>query len=493
MKRIAVIGAGLGGLSAALRLALHGFRVTILEKNHSVGGKMGLHCEKGYRFDTGPTLLTMPFVVQKLFQEAECSAVPLDLRPVDPICRYHWSDGSFLEATTDVQRMADAFERFMPGDGEGFLRFLQHGERLYHSAVETFLFHPIGSLRLHELAAHAQLFPRIFRIDALRTYDQAVRGFFRDRRTRQFFLRFATYNGSSPYQTPATMAVIPYIELTFGGWYIKGGMYRLAETIKELACQNGVTLQTGVEVRQILSRNRTCYGVQLASGEIVEADAVLTNADAEYTETILLGKPHRQRRCRPSLSGFILLLGVRKRFRELGHHTILFSNNYRAEFEALFGGHTIPRDFTVYICHSSSTDATHAPPGCSNLFILANAPPLAPNGRAAVDWNSDAHRYRSMILKKMEQHGLEIAESDIEVEQMITPKDFEERFNAMHGAIYGQASNTCRTAFIRPPNRSRTVKGLYYVGGSAHPGGGIPLVLLSGKLATNLIRHDLCA
>ncbi len=493
MKHVVIIGAGLGGLSAALRLALQGFRVTIIEKNQSIGGKMGRYCAKGYSFDTGPTLLTMPFVVQELFEHAGCSSVPIDLQPVDPICRYHWSDGSVLEATTDVQRMAEAFERFTPGDGEGFFRFLQHGEQLYRSAVETFLFHPIGSLQWHELAAYAHLFPRVFRIDAVRSYDRAVRSFFRDRRTQQFFLRFATYNGSSPYQTPATMAVIPYIELTFGGWYITGGMYRLAETIMGLARQKGVVLHTGVEVRRILIRNRRCYGVQLNSGEIVEADAVLTNADAEYTETILLGRPHRQRRCKPSLSGFILLLGVRKRFQELGHHIILFSNDYPAEFDGLFDRYQLPHNPTVYICNSSSTDETQAPPGCSNLFILVNAPPLVSNHSPAVDWNSEAHRYRSAILKTMHDHGVAIAESDIEVEQMITPSDFEERFNAMHGAIYGQASNTRRTAFFRPPNRSRTVKGLYSVGGSGHPGGGVPLVLLSGKLATDLIRKDLCA
>lgn len=492
MKHVVVIGAGLGGLAAALRLAHAGFRVTVLEKNVHVGGKMGRYREKGYTFDTGPTLLTMPFVVQELFRDIGCSSLPIELQRVDPICSYRWPDGSTLDATTDAEHMASGLSKFSSKDGEAFLRFLQHGERLYRSAVETFLFLPIGSLRFDELMAHAHLFPRVLRIDPFRTYDQAVRKFFMDARSRQFFLRFATYNGSSPYRTPATMAVIPYIELRFGGWYIRDGMYRLAAAMEELARRTSVQVHTGIEVGRILIRNGKACGVQLASGDKLEADAVLTNADAEYTETVLLDRPHRERRCQPSLSGFIMLLGVRKSFPALGHHAILFSGDYRVEFDALFHSRELPSDPTIYICNSAATDNTQAPSGCSNLFLMVNAPPLSVNGHAAVDWNSDVHRYRSLILKKMKEHGFAITESEIEVERVITPSDFERQFNAMHGAIYGQASNTRRTAFFRPPNRSRLIKGLYYAGGSAHPGGGIPLVLLSGKHAANLIRRDLC-
>lgn len=492
MKHVVIIGAGLGGLSAALHLAHQGFRVTMFEKNERVGGKMGRHSERGYSFDTGPTLLTMPFVVTELFQRLGCSSPPFELRALDPVCRYRWQDGSMLEARSDTRHMAAAFSSFTPADGEAFLRFLQHGERLYRSAVETFLFHPISSLRFIELIRYARLLPRVFFIDPLRTYEQAIAAFFTDYRTQQFFHRFATYNGSSPYETPATMAVIPYIELKFGGWYIMGGMYRLAEAMQELALRNGVAVSTGTEVRKILVDHRRACGVQLLSGEIVEADAVLTNADAEYTQTALLELPRRERQCRPSLSGLVMLLGVRKQFRQLGHHTILFSKNYRAEFDALFRDAALPEDPTIYICNSSASDATQAPQGCSNLFVMVNAPPLTSNGRGRVDWTSEIERYRAGILKKMEHYGFTITEEDVEVEHVITPHDFEQQLNAAHGAIYGQASNSPRSAFLRPPNRSRTIKGLYCAGGTVHPGGGIPLVLLSGMHAANLIRQDLC-
>jgi phytoene desaturase len=431
-------------------------------------------------------------VVHELFQDIGCSSLPIELEPIDPLCRYFWDDGSVLEASSDVQRMMSSFESILPGEGQGFLRFLKHGQRLYRAAVETFLFHPFGSLRPAELAGLAWMIPRVFQIDALRTYERSIATFFRDRRIRQFFLRFATYNGSSPYRTPATMAVIPYIELTFGGWYIKGGMYRLAAAMEELARQKAVAIRTRADVRRILVHNGKACGVELHSGEAVDADAVLTNADAEYTDRVLLERPQDARRCQPSLSGFLLLLGVRKRFPMAGHHTILFSADYRAEFDALVGSGTLPDDPTIYICNSSSSDASQAPPGCSNLYVLINAPSLASHGGRSLDWDSLAVRCREVIMNKLHRFGFAVSEREIEVERHITPHDFEKRFNAVHGALYGQGSNTRRAAFFRPPNRSRSYKGLYYAGGSVHPGGGIPLVLLSGKHAADLIRKDLC-
>jgi phytoene desaturase len=491
VKHVVVVGAGFGGLSAAIHLRRRGVRVTVLEKNDHVGGKVDQWSSGGYRFDTGPTLLTMPDVVREAFVAAGTRLEDhLMLLRLDPLCRYEFADGSTLDATDDPADMESRVAAFSPGDAGGYRRFLAHAGRVYDAAAGPFLFTPFGSLKAGQLLRNAPLAPAVFRIDAFRTLHDSIASFFRDPRLCQLFDRFATYNGSSPYLAPATLAVIPYVEFHFGGWYVRGGMARLASGLEEAARSAGVEIRIGTAVEEIESASGLATGVRLAGGERLHSDAVVCNADAMYAQDALFGgsaERHTGRRApEPSLAGFVLLLGVRKRFERLAQHNVYFSGDYQDEFRSLVERGEPARDPTVYVSVSAMSDPGHAPPGGANLFVLVNAPPLGPGAR----WEDGGRSYRDLVVRLLERRGLEGLEGAIEVERIITPAMFAARYNAFRGAIYGTSSNSKFAAFRRPPNRSRTLRRLYYAGGSAHPGGGIPLVLLSGKMAAELAAED---
>jgi phytoene desaturase len=480
-----VVGAGLGGLSAAIHLAHQGHDVLVLEKNERVGGKLNILSEAGYTFDTGPSLFTMPWVVRELFSTTGRNVDDyLCLEPVDPTCRYFWPDGTRFDAWQHLPRLIPEIERLHPPDVGGFFRYMAHTSRIYQIVADSFLLHPfdgIGDL----------LTPRLLRdgrhIDAFRSVDAASRNFFDSPYLQQVFNRYATYNGSSPYLLPATFNVIAYIEYAEGGWYIRGGMYELARALVRLANELGVEVRTSAPVSQIRYRGGRAQGVTLADGQCLDSDDVVVNADPCYAYRYLLDGQERiatrLEQLEPSCSGFILMLGIDRTYEQLSHHNIFFSHDYPREFEAIFRKRVPAPDPTIYICPSSVTEPHHAPPGHMNLFILVNAPAL--NGR--VHWEREATGYRSLVLRKLEQMGLDNLTRHITYEHIMTPCDLQTRYNAGAGAIYGISSNTPFAAFLRPPLRARHIRHLYFVGGGTHPGGGIPLVLLSGRAVARRI------
>ncbi len=480
-----VIGAGLGGLSAAIHLAVAGYAVTVLEKNERVGGKLDIYQQAGYTYDTGPSLFTMPWVVRDLFALAGRNADDyLDIVPVEPTCRYFWDDGTQFDAWQSLPRLLHEIERISPADVNGMLRFLAYASQIYDSVSEPFLYQPFAGFR-------SMFNPRLMRdgprIDAFRTLDQAVQSFFTSPYLRQVFNRYATYNGSSPYLTPATFNVIAFIEFATGGWYIRGGMYRLAEALQQLAGDLGVDVQLNTPVQQLVQQQGRVTGAVTVAGQHHVADVVVANADPRYVYEQMLPTPQpwarRLVQQEPSCSGFVLLLGVARQYEQLAHHSIFFSRDYPGEFAALFA-HGVPAaNPTIYVCTSSITDAEHAPPGHMNMFVLVNAPAL--NGR--VNWEREAPAYRDVVLRRLEQMGLHDLRQHITHEVIRTPADLATRYNASAGAIYGLASNNRFAAFLRPPQRARDVANLYFVGGGTHPGGGIPLALLSGRALASII------
>lgn len=484
-----IVGAGLGGLASAIHLALQGQRVLVLEKNERVGGKLNLVQANGYTFDTGPSLLTMPWVLRDLFAAAGRDIdTYLDIIRVDPTCRYWWPDGTQFNTWQYFPQLIQEVAHLSPPDVVGLFRFLAHTARIYDIVADAFLLRPFDGVR-------DLLTPNLLRqglhIDALRSMDAAVRSFFHSPYLRQVFNRFATYNGSSPYLSPATLNVIAYIEFTEGGWYIRGGMYELARALLRLATELGVEVRTGVAVSQVVLEHSLARGVLLNDGQRINAARVVINADPRYAyHTLLPGQSHaatRLQQLEPSCSGFVLLLGIDRIYDQLAHHNIFFSQDYGREFGAIFHKGVPAADPTVYVCPTCVSDVEHAPPGHMNLFVLVNAPAL--NGR--VNWQREAVGYRDTILRKLERMGLHDLRQHIVYEQIMTPFDLQEHYNAAAGAIYGWASNNRFAAFMRPPLRVKDTKCLYFVGGGTHPGGGIPMVLLSGRAVAERIAADI--
>lgn len=490
MKKIIIIGAGLGGLSAAIRLAKSGFAVTVLEKNESIGGKVNFLEAKGYKFDTGASLLTMRHVLDDLFAFAGRRTEDyLKVVACEPICRYRWTDGAQFDASADLQKTAAEIAKIEPNAAANFQKFLNDSRRKYEIAAKTFLAHSLNDLpRL----LRPEYLKDLMAISSLKTLDAHNRKYFQSAKLRQLFNRFATYNGSSPYQTPATFALVPYVEFGLGAWYVKGGMYQIPKALEKLAGELSVRIKTNHAVEKILFENKKAVGVRLQNGETLKSDFVITNADAIETYRNLIDKENRKNftdeklnKIEPSCSGFVLLLGVKKQFPQLAHHNIFFSDDYRAEFDRIFRDLRPAMNPTVYVCASSRTDATQAPADCENLFVLINAPYTSEK----TDWRREAKSYRDLIVKKLEDFGLMDLEKSIEFEQIITPEDFQKKYAANRGSIYGVSSNGIFSAFLRPPNQSKDAENLYFVGGATHPGGGIPLVLLSGKMASELITE----
>ena len=489
-RRVAVIGGGLGALSGAIRLAQLGFSVELFEKNPKIGGKVNEVILQGYRFDTGASLLTMPSVIDELFDVAGFKRSDyLDFVPIDPICRYFFSDGSVMDTSADKAKMKAAIAELSPNDVKGYQRFLKYAERIHDLTAEIFMRTPIHEFRKLMRPRHFRTLFRLHHIDPFRTVHESVSRFFSDPRLVQLFDRYATYNGSDPFQAPATLNIIPYIEYGLGGYYIRGGIYRLVDALEAVAREQGVQISTSAEVERIChAGNRRVTGVQV-NGERVAADYVLCGADAVVAYQELIDGYQQQRekvnQLEPSLSGMVFLWGVKGKHHKLAHHNIIFSSDYRTEFRQIFRDQRAPDEPTIYIAITSKTDAADAPADGENWFVLLNMPSLAP-GQI---WEQEKGRMRHIVLDRLKQLDFDIVDR-IVVERIYTPADFSELYASNRGSIYGVSSNSKTTAFKRLPNRSRLLKGLYFAGGSVLPGGGVPLVMLSGKMAAMLIAED---
>jgi phytoene desaturase len=491
-RTVAIVGGGLGGLSAAIHLASAGHRVRLFEKNPTLGGKLAELRADGFTFDLGPSVLTLPDVFRDLFAVAGSDfdeQVPLER--VDPVCRYHFADGSMFDLPDGLDRQLEAVARFSPREVDGYRRFARYARELYDASADSFLFRPFGDISglggREGLVALRQL----HRLLSPRSLDGLVRRFFRDPRLVQIFNRFATYNGSSPYTAPATFAVIPHVEHALGAYRVRGGMYRLAEAEAELARRVGVEIDVGREVVSVDVRAGRAEGVRLGDGERVGADAVIVNADAVGAYERLLppdADPRTRRRLlaqEPSSSALIVLLGVSRRLPELAHHNIYFSADYRAEFDAIFRRRVPPEDPTVYVCAPSRSDSARAPAGGEALFVMVNMPA----SRGGERWPEAGEALAARMRDRIARAGTAIRETELAHETLMTPADIEARYGARLGAIYGPSSNTRLQAFLRPPNRARGIRGLFFAGGGSHPGGGMPLVTLSGRIAAALVQE----
>jgi len=494
---VVVIGSGLGGLAAAAVAAARGHAVTVYDKNPWLGGKAAVLEEAGFRFDMGPTILTVPAVLRRIFAEAgEKLEDWIELIRLDPQWRCFFGDGETLDLVEDIETMADAAERFsgQKGLGAGYRKFLRVSEHLHGVSERFFFWKAIEDIR-DTMNIRENVNPATFR-DVLslrmgRSVASTIRSMVPDERVAQMLDHFTQYVGSSPFASPAVLCSIAHMQTSGGVWYPVGGTRAVAEGLYRLGKKLGVNYQSGRDVARVVTDKGAVTGVVTADGETIPASAVISNMDSIRTYHELIGEPasghYRKAGFEPACSGVVLYLGLSKRYDHLQHHDFVFSDNAEVEFDWIYRKGEPAPDPTCYIAAPSGTDASVAPPGGEALYVLVHTPYL----RDHHDWSKMFPAYRKVILDKLKRTArLHDIEDRIVFERHLTPQDIHDRYKVLKGAIYGLASHGKFTGAFKPGNRSRFVRGLYLAGGAAHPGPGMPMVMMSGWIAADALDAD---
>lgn len=463
-----MLGGGFAGLSAAIHLALAGREVILLEQQAHLGGKAGELQEQGYRFDTGPSVFTLPHIVEEIFTAAG-EATPLTFHPLEPLCRYFYPSSRVWDVHLDHHKTTS---QLTGAERKSYLALRDEARKLYDAAAPTFLYHPSPGLwqlahygLRHGLSAHP-----------LETLPQLIDTFGASPELKQFFLRFATYFGADPHRAPAVLHNIAWVELGLGVYYPEGGIYAVVKALGELAHKLGVEVKTNTKVEQLELKANRISRVHSDRGAF-SAEQVVSSLDIVRTHQ-LMGQRAPQATLEPSLSGFVLLLGLKGTTPELAHHNISFTQDYRREFTEVFSG-KLPADPTLYLSLSCRSEPADAPKGCENWFVLANAPALPPDKQLSKDREC---AYAEHLLNVLEQRGFPVRDR-LHVMHILPPRHLATL--AHRGSIYGAAPHSLLRT-LRPKQTVSGVNNLFLAGGSVHPGGGVPLALLSGKYAASL-------
>lgn len=473
--KVGIIGGGLGGLACAISLAHKGYDVHIFEKNNKLGGKMQEVTMGDYQFDFGPNTITMPYVFKQVLQQTGvCADNYFQFIPIEHHMKNVSVNGEIFYFSNDASFMIEQLQRLDPIGAKNYPAFITEISRLYFLAKKHFLNQAFLSKKdfLSPTLGKALLSVRPFE-----TLEHFLKRYFTQPFILQCFMRYATYIGSSPYQTPATFAMIAYLELVEGVYYVPGGTASIAKGFEKRARELDVTIHTNCEATRIHIENGVAKTIQFQHGEIFHGDIIVVNGDVLHAMPQLLNKaPKNQDRL--SSSAFVMLAGLNKRIDLLEHHNVFFSSNYKHEFEQIFIKEEYADEPTIYICNSSKTEQARSPLG-DNLLILVNAP----SGKVPPP------HYEETILRQLQQYNLSLENTIVE-KKIFTPQTIQRDFYSFKGALYGNASNSFQSAFFRPPNKSSISSNLYFVGGSTHPGGGSPLVTLGGMHVANAIHHS---
>ena len=495
--RIGVIGGGLGGLATACTLAARDYNVVLFERNQWLGGKAAVLEVDGFRFDMGPTILTLPSVLARIFTEAGRRLADfLTLLRVDPQWRSFFADGTTLDLRADVGQMSAGLDVFAPETGAGYRDFMEQSARMHQVSDRFFFWRPVGGLRdMFNLKTtfEPSLLRDLLAVNPGRSVAATVRSRVFDARVAQMLDHFTQYVGSAPDTSPAVLCGIAHMQTSEGVWYPAGGTGAVPLALTRLATELGVEVRTGTGVRRILQTNGgDVRGVETEGGEHILLDAVVSNSDAVRTHRELLGaniarRFDRRRNYEPACSGVVLYLGLDRPYDQLLHHNFVFSESPEQEFEAIYRQGEPAPDPTCYVCAPARTEPSVAPPGGDALYVLVHTPYLRPHH----DWDRMFPAYRKTILEKLGRTaGLTDIADRIRVERWLTPADIHERYGVLNGAIYGIASHGRWLGAFKPSNRSPDVKGLYLAGGAAHPGPGMPMVLMSGWIAADALDRD---
>ena len=485
-NKIIIIGSGIAGISAAIRLKSVGFNVEIFESNSYAGGKLTEFKSNGYRFDMGPSLFTMPNLIEELFEIAE---KPIEdyftYKKKSVICNYFFEDGTKFSAPADKYAFAKSASNTFDVEEKTMLDYLYNCENKFDLTASIFLENSLHKISTYFSKETVYALFNLTKLDINKNLSDYNSSVFKDPRLIQFYNRFATYNGSSPYKTPGIMSMIPSLEQSFGTYFPKGGMYQITRCLESLAKDIGVKFNFNNKVDEIMTNRSKVYGIKIGK-EFIPSNIVISNADIVPTYNKLLRKekiPKRILSQERSSSALIFYWGVTKKFPDLDLHNIFFSTDYKKEFKCIFEDQLISDDPTVYVNISSKEEANDSPKGCENWFTMVNAP--TNNGQ---DWDAMIKQARINIIKKLSRILKVDLNQLINYESILDPINIEKNTQSYKGSIYGAASHSKFSAFLRHPNFSSSISNLYFCGGSVHPGGGIPLCLWSGKITAELIH-----
>ena len=498
MKPIGIIGGGLGGLSAACVLAARGHKAIVFERNDWLGGKAAQLRGDGFRFDMGPTIVTIPSVLRRIFSEAGARMEDyLELIRLDPQWRCFFDDGAVLDLAQNPNEMARTLDCFAPNTNSGarYREFIKYSARLNGISERHFFYKPIGGLRdMFDLKTSfdPKMLGDVLAMRMGSSVAGTVRAFTPDLRVAQMIDHFTQYVGSSPYGSPAVLCGIAHMQTNEGVWYPVGGTRAVPNALVKLATELRVEFRTDTKIDKILTGSGEVTGVLTDAGEEIALSAVVSNCDSVRMHRELINGSARaafarRRKYEPACSGVVLYLGLNKRYEHLTHHDFVFSRDPKEEFNCIYNKGEPAPDPTCYLAATTCTESETAPPGGEALYVLVHTPYLRPHH----NWKRMLPAYRRIILEKLKRTGqMPDIESRIVFESALTPQDIHDRYRVMNGAIYGLASHGKFLGAFKPGNRSPDVRGLYLAGGAAHPGPGMPMVLMSGWIAADALDRD---
>ncbi|SDC94229.1 phytoene desaturase [Algoriphagus faecimaris] len=480
-----VIGSGIAGLASAIRLKVKGYQVDVFEANSYPGGKLSEITLNGYRFDAGPSLFTLPEQVEELFRLAGRKAEEhFEYEKLEVACHYFWEDGKQLKAWADINRFAEEVETKLGEPAQNVREALRSSAFIYEHLAPLFMHRSLHQVSTWTNAQAMKSYLKMGKLGIFSTMHEANKQRFSNPKMVQLFNRYATYNGSDPYQTPATLNIIPHLEFNIGAYFPKKGMHEITQSLYKLAEELGVKFHFNSKVEEILVEKGKAIGIKVQE-DIFLADLVVNNMDMVNAYKSILRKQKQPKKLldQPkSSSALIFYWGVKKEFKELGLHNIFFSEDYKTEFEHIFKKGSIYDDPTVYINITSTHKPDDAPKGCMNWFTMINVP-----NNQGQDWDQMIAEARKTIIDKVNRVLKTDLEPLIEVEEILEPRTIESKTSSANGALYGNSSNNRFAAFLRHANYSSDIKNLYFCGGSVHPGGGIPLSLLSAKIMMGFV------
>lgn len=486
-----VIGAGIGGIATAARLARSGYQVTVVEKNDQPGGRCGQLIRDGHRFDLGPTLFLMPEVFAETFTAlGERMEDHLDLRRIDPTYQVYFTDGLTLQLTADMLRMQPQLDAIEKNAFDGFLRYLAEGNTHYSVSLDKF----VGRNFYHffQYFSPANL-PLLFQLKALVKHYKNIGRYFNDPRLKALFTFQNMYLGLSPFEAPATYSLLQYAELARGVWYPMGGMYQVIQSLAQIAEGLGVQFRYSNPVRRLRVENARVAAAELEDGEVLPADVFIGNADLPYVYRELLPDVEEAQKLskkKYTCSTIMFYWGVDKVYPEIGHHNVFLSGDYKQSFDSIFTDHTLPAEPSFYVHAPARTDPAAAPTGQDTLYVLVPVGHL--DETKTQDWEALVNRARETVFTRLaSQVGVSDLREHIKFEITYTPQDWQERFNLVKGAAFGLSHNFTQVGYLRPQNRHARYQNLYFTGASTHPGTGLPIVLLSAKLTTEKILQDI--